>query len=66
MSFKKIVLFFIFISFVSLIVSFFIPNFEIGNSSGIVGEEYIPNIRVYNTFFDFLDLMSAQFLNNHH
>ena len=55
MSFKKIVLCFIFISVISLIGSFFIPNFEIGNTSGIVGEEYIPNIKVYNTFFDLTD-----------
>lgn len=55
MMFKKVVLSFIFGSIILLISSLFIPVFVINNNIGIVGEKYVPDIKVYNVFFDLTD-----------
>ena len=55
MSFKKIILLFIYITFVLFVFSFFIPNFEFYNYTGIVGDDYVPSFRVYNSFYDLTD-----------
>jgi len=52
---KKFVIFFMFLSLFMFISSFFIPYFEIINTEGNIGTEYIPNIKGYTALFDFSD-----------
>lgn len=55
MKFKKLVVFFLFLSLFMFIVSFFIPYFEVDNTESNIGTEYSPNVHGYTALFDFSD-----------
>lgn len=59
MKFKKLVVFFIFLSLFMFIEAFFIPYFEINNTESNIGMVYVPNIKGYTSLFDFSDKINV-------
>jgi len=55
--YKKVVLcsIIIFFSVISLMLVLFFPHFELENNTNLVGQAYIPKLKVYNTFNDISD-----------
>jgi len=53
MKFKKIIVFFIFISVILIGCTFFIPYFEINSSESMVYEDFTPEVRVYSILYDY-------------
>ena len=52
MKFKKVVLCSIIFSIILLILVLFFPNFKLENNTSLVGQDYSPKVKVYNTLYD--------------